>query len=248
MANLSISLLGSFRVSLDGAPVNHFEYVKVQALLAYLAVEADHPHRRETVAEILWPDQPEQVARTNLRQALSKLRRIIHEDSADPPHLIVTQEMLQFNPTSQYDLDVATFVSQIADCEKHAHQEISTCSECAQRLVQAAMLYQGVFLAQMVVDDSPEFEEWTFLKRESLQVMALDVLYDLTEYYEHQSNYDAARRYAWRQIELDPCREQAHRQLMRVLALSGERNAALAQYERCCQLLAKELAVEPDSE
>ncbi|MHB8629104.1 MAG: AfsR/SARP family transcriptional regulator [Aggregatilineales bacterium] len=235
-------------MSLDGMLVSHFEYLKVQALLAYLAVEADHPHRRETVAEMFWPDQPDQVARTNLRQALSKLRKIIQEDSADPPHLIVTPETLQFNATSQYELDVATFSSLMVDCEKHAHQQISTCSECAPRLLQAVMLYRGKFLEQIVVDDSPEFEEWTILKRESLQRKVLDALHDLTEYYEHQPNYDTAQRYAWRQIELDPYREEAHRQLMRVLALSGDRNAALAQYELCCQLLAKELDVEPDKE
>ena len=44
-----------------------------------------------------------------------------------------------------------------------------------------------------------------------------------------RGDYEAARRYASRQLERDPWREEAHRQVMRVLELSGERSAALAQ-------------------
>jgi predicted ATPase len=51
-----------------------------------------------------------------------------------------------------------------------------------------------------------------------------------------------------RQLELDPWREEAHRQVMRVLAANGDRSAALAQYETCRRILAKELGVEPSAE
>ena len=49
-----------------------------------------------------------------------------------------------------------------------------------------------------------------------------------------------------RLLELEPWREEAHRQLMIWLAQSGQRNAALVQYELCCRALAEELGVEPD--
>ena len=58
MAHLSISLLGTFQVILDGKQVTAFESDKVRALLAYLAVESDRPHRRETLACLLWPERP----------------------------------------------------------------------------------------------------------------------------------------------------------------------------------------------
>ena len=54
--------------------------------------------------------------------------------------------------------------------------------------------------------------------------------------------------YARRQVELEPWRESAHRQWMRALALSGQRSAALAQYEACRRILAEELGVEPEAE
>ena len=47
---------------------------------------------------------------------------------------------------------------------------------------------------------------------------------------------------------LEPWREEAHQQMMRLLARSGQRSAALAQYEICCRILAHELGVEPARE
>ncbi|MEZ4617363.1 MAG: BTAD domain-containing putative transcriptional regulator [Caldilineaceae bacterium] len=49
-----------------------------------------------------------------------------------------------------------------------------------------------------------------------------------------------------RLLHLDPYHEPTHRQLMRLLAQSGQRSAALAQYESCRHLLATELDVPPD--
>jgi predicted ATPase/class 3 adenylate cyclase len=73
----------------------------------------------------------------------------------------------------------------------------------------------------------------------------LAILDRLVEWYEQRGEYERASAYAWRQVELEPWQEEAHRQLMRLLALSGQRSAALAQYETCRRLLAEELGVEP---
>src|SRR5205823_7130761 len=59
---------------------------------------------------------------------------------------------------------------------------------------------------------------------------------------------EQALQYSYRQLELEPWREEAHRQVMRLLALSGQRSAALAQYESCRQTMFEELGVEPESE
>ena len=53
MAQLSVRLFGSFEVTLEGQVVTAFKSDKVRALLAYLVVEAERPHRREKLAGLL---------------------------------------------------------------------------------------------------------------------------------------------------------------------------------------------------
>src|SRR5262249_43491956 len=146
---------------------------------------------------------------------------------------------------SDYSLDVTQFVRLLAACQQHSHADILTCELCRERLTEAVALYRGDFLAHFFLADSPAFEEWVFLKREWLRREALEALQQLASYHEQQGNYTRAYTYAWRQLELDPLREGAHQQLMRILARRGQRSAALAQYETCRRLLAAELNVAP---
>lgn len=76
---LEIRLLGQFAAQIDGAAVEVPSRQK-QALLAYLALNAGTPQRRERVAGLLWPDSTEENARTYLRQALWRVRKAIGDD------------------------------------------------------------------------------------------------------------------------------------------------------------------------
>jgi predicted ATPase/DNA-binding SARP family transcriptional activator len=245
MAHLSLALLGAFQIERDGHPVTGFESIKVRALLAYLALEADRPHRREALAGLLWPELPDMAARPNLRQALANLREAIGDATATPPFLLITRESIQFNPASDYGLDVAAFEALLTACETHTHRHRDRCRSCAARMAQAISLYRGDFLGRFALIDSAPFEEWQLQHREQLHQRALDVIVQLADHYERRGDGERARRYAQRQIELDPWREEAHRQLMRLLARGGQRSAALAQYETCRRVLARDLGVEP---
>src|SRR3954463_12860039 len=79
-SRLQCHFLGPFQVTLDGKKVTAFRTDKMRALLAYLAIEANRPHRREALAALLWPEQPNVVARQTLRQALFQLRQILGEN------------------------------------------------------------------------------------------------------------------------------------------------------------------------
>ena len=244
MDRLSIYLFGSFSVRqgeqvLTGA----FRTRKERALLAYLAVEQRQMHRRESVAELLWPERPEGYARTNLRQALLGLRRAIGED-----YIRVSDEMIQVEPSQLIWLDVDAFRTIYWKTLNHAHQSVESCTECANNLQAAIELYRGDFLEDVCLADAHGFQEWCVFHREQHFRYLLSALQSLSTYNQRQREYELAHQYAWRYVNLAPLEEAAHRQLMTVLALSGRRTAALEQYHACSSLLSKELAVEPSSE
>ena len=240
MARLTLTLLGPFQATLDERPVTEFKSNKVRALLAYLAVEEDRPHPREVLAGLLWPEWPDRDALSNLRYALSNLRKAIGDRDADPPFLLITRDTLQFNTASDYWLDVAAFLEAV--------QAERADPSATDQLERAITFYQGSFLEGFSVGDSPAFEEWALLTRERLARLMSSALHRLAAVCEQLGEYEAAQYHARRQVELEPWDEEAHRQLMRALALNGQRSAALVQYETCRRLLAGELDVEPAPE
>ncbi|HEX9076041.1 MAG TPA: BTAD domain-containing putative transcriptional regulator, partial [Anaerolineae bacterium] len=248
MAHLRLGVLGSLQIVGGDVPISTFESDKARALLIYLAVEARQPHRRDALVALLWPDCPEDKARSNLRQNLYNLRQAIGDARASPPYLFITRQEIQFNPASRHTLDVTAFETHLTAVATHIHTNLEECDSCAARLKQATELYRGKFLQEFFLPDSAEFEEWALLYRESLHRRALEALAHLANYHEKRGEYKDARGYALRQLELEPWWEEAHRQVMRALAAGGQRSAALAQYETCRHLLNKELGVEPSAE
>lgn len=248
MSHLAMALLGGFQATLNGTPITAFETDKGRALLAYLAAEASRPHRREALIGLLWPNMPESSARHNLSQCLFNLRQVLGDHQAEPPFLLISRETLQFNPISRHTLDLAAFTTLLNDCEAHPHPRLETCTHCLPRLQQAIALYQGDFLAQFFLADSAAFEEWALVQRESLHRRVMAALVALADHYEQAGDGAAGIRICQRQLELDPWREETHRQLMRLLAQSGQRSAALVQYETCRRVLVSELGVEPVAE
>lgn len=249
MARLLISLLGSVKVNTAGQAPIRFPADKVQALLIYLAVEADRPHRRESLAGLFWPDRPEETARHSLSQALLRLRRALPAGPDSPPLLLGGRQTLQFNPAGDYWLDVADFLTCLRGVKQGPGQEAgSLARHFIGSMHRAVELYRGDFLANFFLADCAAFEEWALSKREQLRQQALIVLDWLADHYEQQADYEPACHYARRLVDLDAFREESHRRLMRLLSLSGQRNAALAQYQTCRQLLLAELGVRPAAE
>jgi predicted ATPase/DNA-binding SARP family transcriptional activator len=265
MSQLRSYFLGPFQITRDDQSVIGFESDKGRALLAYLLIEADRPHRRAALAALLWPDQMDTAGRQSLRQALYNLRHTLSSAGAatgarpqweadpgdHPGPLLVTRQTVQFNPTSDTWCDVALFTQLLAACKAHSHQRsghTDRCVECIERLQQATDLYRGDFLQGFLVDDSREFEEWMLLERETHHRAMMHTLGRLADYYEEVGEHEQALPFVWRQLKLEPWHEEAHRQAIRLLSRTGQRSAALAQYEVCRQALAAELALEPARE
>lgn len=247
-SSLSICLFGPVEVRLDGEPVSGFEYNKVRALLIYLAVEAGRPHTRASLCALLWAEMPENTARQNLSQALSQLRKVLKEKQSSTSYLLTNPESVQLNPAASVEVDIARFLTLISTAETHPHRDWRLCSRCARQLSQAVSLYRGDLLAHFYVSDSASFEEWALLLRERLRQHMLSALERLVRYFEWRGAYEQAVEMARKHVEMEPWQDNNHRELMRLLALSGQRSAALAQYAHLKRMLNAELDIEPEPE
>jgi DNA-binding SARP family transcriptional activator/predicted ATPase len=228
------------QVTLDGNPVTAFRSDKARALLAYLAVEAERPQRRARLAGLLWPDAPERAARTNLRRVLADLRRALGDERARLSFLYATRQTVQFNSASEAWVDVLAFGRCLKDEDPSARTIL--------RWEEGVALYRGGFLEGFSLPGSPAFEEWALLQGEHLRREALLARGRLADYYEGLEDYGHALLHARWAADLEPWEEKSQQRLMRLLALSGRRGAALAQYQSCRRALAKDLGVEPQSE
>ena len=203
--------------------------------------------RRETLAGLLWPEETDRVALQNLRQVLYRLRQAIAGAHCDPPLILATRHALQFVAGDDCWADAIRFGEAEVAVRGHAHRGVESCSSCVARLREATGLYRGELMAGFSFPSAP-FEHWLVMERERLHRQALEVLQRLSVHWEQCGEYEQALQHARRQVELEPWDEVAQQAVMRLLALSGQRSAALAQYEVCARALAEELGVQPSAE
>lgn len=237
---LEMAVLGGLTINRGGAPVSGFASRKAEALLVYLAC-ARRPLSREVLANLLWDERSQTRALANLRVLLTSLRQ--HLDA----HIIVDRQTVAVNQETSW-LDAAELEQQLAAARERERREGRLSGAVAAQLEGALALYRGRFLEGFYIRDSRGFEEWVALQQESLQRQVIEALSDLMNFFLDRGEYTTAIKHASRLLSLDPFYEEAHRQLMRALALTGQRHTALAQYETCRRILADELGVEPAAE
>lgn len=256
MMQLSLTLFGAFGariVTLDSeAERGHVTLPtdKTRALLIYLTLTPDVPLRREALAALLWPDQPEAMARQNLRKTLARLRKAIdaRQSGYSGALLTVTRQTIELHGDA-CRVDVVTFRQALQDVQKHGHGELARCPPCLEHLERAVTLFrQGDFLAGLSLPDAAPFEAWMREQREALHRRQLHALQALAEVYEAQGLVEKARQFTRWRIAQEPWSEEAHRRLMRLLAGQGRRAEAIAQYQSCREVLRAELDVEPSPE
>ena len=223
---LKIHLFGGVQLTLNDKPVNGLPTRKAEALLVYLAVTG-RLHNREQLADLLWDDRPPDQALANLRSILSSLRRKLK------PYLDITRQTIGLNHDSDIWIDTNAF--------QQAINNLTDPDQCQTALD----LYQAPFLDGFYLRDARRFEEWATLERERWQRQAITGFVQFVTHCLDNGDYQRGLTYASRWVALDPLSEEAHRQLMWLYARTGQFNAAIQQYDRCCQLLADELDVPP---
>jgi len=223
--HIHLRLLGPVQAERDGQPVPGLGSGKGLALLGYLVVHGG-PVSREYLADLFWRDKPEERGRANLSWTLHKL------SSRLPGCLETSRHTVRFRRTEACWLDLDAFEGLTAGAD-------------AASLAEAVELYRGEFLEGLSLDDCADFELWLVGERERWRQRVAEVLGELVAFYTRRGEVEQGVRCAKRLLVLEPWREEAHRAVMRLLALSGQRGMALAQYETCRRVLVEELGVEP---
>src|SRR5262245_33942360 len=223
---LEISLLGRLVMQRAGLPVTTLVSRKAEALLVYLACTG-RPHSREVLADLFWDERSQSQALANLRVLLSSLRRVLG------PYLTISRQTVAFNSDNPFWLDVAHLERGLAAARLQQRQNRTLSSEGVAQLARALALYQGDFLLGFYLRESRGFEEWVVTERERLRLRVIEAFHELVEGYLKLGEYPAGIEQARRLLQLDPLQEEGHRHLMRLLVYSGQRNAALAQYDSC---------------
>ena len=157
--------------------------------------------------------------RGSLRGVLANLRRAI-----GPEFIVADRQQIAFNFEGDYWLDVTDFEAGQSD------------------------LYRGDFLEGLNVRDAFGFEEWRTFERERFKGVYLTLLNERLETSEQDGDDQAVIDIAQKLLGIDNLREGWYRALMRAYARQGQRQAALAQFDLCRQVLQMELGVDPEAE
>ena len=225
----TIELLGPLRVSRREQVFTRFRTQKTGSLLAYLAAYP-RPARRDQLIEMLWPDNDTESGRNCLRISLSALRRLFEPDSPDgqqdvqfPTVLMADREHVSLNQVT-FTTDKAAFESRLLNATRS--QDDATRIEW---LKKALDTYRDDLL--------PAYdEEWVRQERQRLKdarLLAFRRLVGLVA----KHDLPTAFEYAHRAVEADPLQEESQRMLIQLYAYTGQRAAALQQYETMERLL-----------
>jgi DNA-binding SARP family transcriptional activator len=234
---LSVHLLGQLKVRLDDVAVDHWLTGRGRSLFKYLVTHRDPWPRRELLMDAFWPEATPAAARNSLNVAIHSLRRAFRDGAGVQP-VILEDGTYRLGPGLRLWLDVDEFEQRVAAARRlEAAGDLAGAAADYER---ALALYQGDFLA-----DDP-YEDWPVTTRESLLLAYLDVLDRLSGLYLAQHQLGACVALSRLLVQRDPCREDAHRRLMRCFTRQGQPHLALRQYQACVDALHRELGVDPD--
>ncbi|HEU5097920.1 MAG TPA: AAA family ATPase, partial [Roseiflexaceae bacterium] len=200
---------------------------KTRAILAYLAATG-HPHSRQPLYSLFCQEALDPAG--TLRWHLSRIRRHL-----SPEIIVVAKETVQFNRQAAW-VDCVIFQTAL---------DPSPISMDLEALAGVLDLYRGEFLAGMALADSPEFELWLLGERTRLRQLYERGLAEIVERLIACDRHAAAIQRAQQLLQSNPLLEEAHARLAWLYARTGQRAAALQQFERCRNLLRHELDVEP---
>ena len=228
-ARWRVELLGGLQARSGEKIITRFRSRQTGALLAFLAFHRGRSFRRAALIEMLWPGCDEKAGRNRLSVALSALREGLESETplfeADRDSVALRAEAVT--------TDVAGFES----CLKIAAHK----PEAARELLQRALkIYRGALLPG-------HDEDWIGAEARRLEEEYFRAARRLIALHRENGERGAALRVAQRAVLIDPTREDAQRELIRLLAQTGQLEAARKQGKEVARVLSEQLDCAPDA-
>ncbi len=226
---LKIYLFGPLQLENDTDALPPFATLKAASLFGYLLAHAGKDLRRDSVAEMLWPDRPVSNARRSLHTALWHIRRIFRKGGLEPGDFLETSgNFIGWFPNQELWSDLEEFN---AACR----------SGLPERLCRAINLYRGPFLENL-------YDEWCEEERNRLEEEYIQALSRWQQVCIERGDFTDALEAALKLLKTDPLSEEARRAAMLSLYQLGHRRRSIEQYLECERLLSSELNIQPSQE
>jgi DNA-binding SARP family transcriptional activator/tetratricopeptide (TPR) repeat protein len=231
---LDLKLLGAPQIILHSAPFTlRRNSIKARALIFYLATVGTL-ETRERLAGLFWSDWPEAKARAYLRGELHLLSDL------KETYLLDVDGRLGLNP-EHCRVDVRQ-LQRVAAAPTPTLEELHAASRLA-----AGPFLDGV--DSQLEESSPLFVEWLTAQRDLIARQHDQILYRLASLCADEARVlNAGIDACIGLLDRMPEREEVYRLKMRLLALDGQRGAALKEYDACASALMDELGVLPSAE
>jgi DNA-binding SARP family transcriptional activator len=233
-----ICLLGPFRVLKHGQQLPLRGGGKMNGLLSALALREHQQATRDALLETLWPEIESDRASQSLNTLVHASRRLLADALAGLPPLVRTNDGYRLNLSAGIDVDTLRFDA----CTETGMRRLRMGDRAGAvaTFEEATRIYRG--------DLCPGGNSLRMLiERERLRALYLGVLAQLADHHCDAGDYAAASQYAQRLLLYDPCREDAHRVVMRCCARLGQRAQAMKQYRLCRDILRREFQAEPEA-
>ncbi|UCE00253.1 MAG: hypothetical protein JSV42_05890, partial [Chloroflexota bacterium] len=226
--SLKIYLLGQFKLQANHHPLE-LPSRPAQSLLAYLALNPCVRHRREKLANLVWPEATETNARGYLRRALWQIRKSLKSGSlAWEDYLQINDIEVTFNDLADYWLDADLLL---------AREQAPSVED----LIETVQLYRGELLPGF-------YDQWTVIEREQLLLAYHQKMNLLLEGLIQNGQWQAALEWGEKWIQMAYSPEAAFRALMIAHAGLGDQGMVSATYQRCLEILNRDLGLEPAPE
>ncbi len=234
--SVELRLLGGFELRKHDQVLPTRPGGKTQTLLVNLALRLHVGMERDELCTVLWPASDEALAAQSLDTLLHSLRRSVGDALGGAAPVVRTAGRLRLNTEIGIGVDVEAFEAEAIQGDRL--RRAGSQAEAMTSYERAASLYHG----DLVVGS----EVRHLLERERLRARYLELLASLSDARFAAADYMTSREWAQTLLQCDPCREDAHRLVMRCDVRLGRRAQALRQYATCAEILRREFATDPE--